>query len=383
MIQFIINDFQSISDARLKVDGITVIVGESNQGKSACLRAIQAACTNRFKAGQVKQGKDQALIKIKTPESDEVLSVARSWSGGSPKMKLGGRVYSKLGRTLPSEISDFLKLGFFDFNGEQYSCNFHSQFQKPLLLEYSQQKVMELLSASTSLDDLKECKEYLMSERAKNKGAIQVVDSIIEETLFKQKEVQLKIDEVKPLVDEFSVVYDNYQALVEQYSTTQELLDSVDSYEMLTKVSYNLAQITDIYESLNKVKFLLSIIEQLENSRILLSKFDYKSRIYFEYISLYDPDQDTNYRNVAELVELVETIYVQDRKLEQLIKKCELCSEYLKVKDSIQDIGNKKYDVRELESKHEYYKIVEHNENELLKIVEQNICPICGNKVSI
>lgn len=381
MIQVIVNNFQSIEEAKFKVEGLTLIVGESCQGKSACLRALQSACTNRFKAGQVKFGEDHATIRVKVPESNSVLTVIRSWNGGSPTIKLGEKTFSKLGRTLPKEVNEFLNLGSIDFNGEVYSCNFHSQFQKPLLLEYSQQKVMELLSASSALDDLKETKGVLLLERNKNKGAISAVDSILKQTSAEIFTLKEKLSLIEPICISFNSYTEDLQSVEDRISKCESILNNVADLktlslqqDLLESILECKANYDDNIRDVNQVSILISKLEELNN---LLNK----EVILEDIIASYDEEIYSRINKLNLIVDLLSEIDSLDSKEEELKKLVELLEQHKEVTDKIKDLGIKRYQLSELSSNLSSLSILSDKELSLKAIVEDNICPICGNKV--
>ena len=135
MPNFIIRNFQAIKEAKLKVEGLTLLLGESSSGKSSCLRAIFAASNNRFKNGQVRYGQDHATVKIQMPDSDKVFTAIRPWTG-SVKMKLDNEEFDRIGRSVPSQVEEFFNFGTIDVGADKFHLSFHDQFQKPLLLEF-------------------------------------------------------------------------------------------------------------------------------------------------------------------------------------------------------------------------------------------------------
>lgn len=59
-----IRNFQSIRDATIVVEGLTVITGRNNCGKSVVVRAIRAALTNAKGTGYVRYGTDKCIVEI-------------------------------------------------------------------------------------------------------------------------------------------------------------------------------------------------------------------------------------------------------------------------------------------------------------------------------
>lgn len=383
MIQAIINNFQSIEEAKLNIEGLTLIIGESSQGKSACLRALQAACTNRFKAGQVRHGEDHALIRIKTPESNEVLSVLRPWNGGSPKMKLGVQVFSKLGRTLPQQVSEFLNLGTLDVSGESYSCNFHSQFQPPLLLAYSQPKVMELLSASSALDDLKETKEALMEKRSSNKGAISAVESIIKSTSKEVDQVNSAITALEPLVEELKGLSSTLTSLEERLSLVDELLLHLSTIKNLDDKENILNQIDCISTNLSALNEHYSLVNQLNEEISKLNKLTSRYDILSEISSSCDESVSDRLASVDYLLNLLHSLETNSLELEKKQKVVSVLEELVTVQSYLNDKLRVKYSsYSELHSLSLQLNLLKSNEDNLKTIVEDHICPVCGSVVS-
>lgn len=383
MIQTIINNFQSIKEAKIKVEGMTLLVGESSQGKSACLRALQAACTNRFKAGQVRHGEDHALIRIKVPESNDVLSVLRPWAGGSPKIKLGSLEFSKLGRTLPSQVTNYLNLGFLDVSGESYSCNFHSQFQPPLLLAYSQPKVMELLSASTALDDLKEAKEVLMEQRSINKGAIAAVESIINNTIRDIVPVDLTVSKLTPLVSELTEVSDILTEVESKESIIASLKQYIQEIHFISSKQQVLEELSIMevtFDTINsRCEALDSLQSLLSEDTLLNAKLD----IIQDIVDTYDEELESSIARVDLLSELRNTFTVCSNSEQILYKKLELINSIIDVDTYLNGTSRVRYAAfSELTSLKSQYDILSSREEVLLEVVDKHICPVCGSHVS-
>lgn len=333
-MQAIIKDFQSIEEVKLNIKGFTLLIGESNQGKSATLRALRAAITNRFRSGQVRNGEQQAEVGIKFSDGEPILRVVKP-EGGSATMKLGSSVFSKLGRTVPKEVADVCNMECIGDDG--YNLNFHEQFESPMLLEFSQAKVMELLSDSEGLRDLNICKGGLLDKRSENKGAFVSLDAI----LSRLKNDQDRLDSV---LVRYGGVYDELCAVELEYGGICSELECIQGLSECIKedVGY-----------VDRIAALRAIIEHLEDI----------------------PEDGGMY---ATLIGLRGEFKVLDRKvlkMSNLVKRLDTGIEYLVgVKDEVSCIDS----LVDLRSR-----VVEYDNrvSELDGFVNGGICPICGNKV--
>ena len=383
MIQAIISDFQSIINAKLQVEGVTLIIGESNEGKSACLRALQAACTNRFKAGQVRFDQDHATIRIKVPESPDILTVQRSWNGGSPLIKLGSRTFSKLGRTLPKEVAQYLNLGYLECSGEQYSCNFHPQFQKPLLLEFSQQKVMEMLSASSALDDLKELKECVMVDRASNKGAISGVESIISNTRESISHANDVLEVFQPLAADFDIKVDSYEVNESILQHIDEFISLLSSVELILKKEQLLQQLSTTVTAILELSQQLDDLEALVSATGLYCNTATHENTLFlavpvcQSLSLVSSQID----DCVYLQEVLGSLESKSEAQSSLESTLTVLSKGITLEDNVLETNNNLYHLQDLFTNLSILTSFTARECELLKVVEEHLCPVCGNKV--
>ena len=113
-MKVLVENFQSIARAELEPTGLTVIVGPSDRGKSALLRAIEGALFNRPGDGFVRTGAKTTKVCVQLPE-EEV-----TWEKGSGVNRFtltahdpqqNDTVYSKVGQKAPAPLQ---ALGFRD-----------------------------------------------------------------------------------------------------------------------------------------------------------------------------------------------------------------------------------------------------------------------------
>ena len=110
-----IRDFQSIARADLDVDGLTVIVGQSNRGKSAAIRAVEGALFNRPGDGFVRIGAKSTEVAVTLPSvgPDRTAPHTVTWTkgGGVNAFEVDGQAYGRVGQKAPDVL---YALGFRD-----------------------------------------------------------------------------------------------------------------------------------------------------------------------------------------------------------------------------------------------------------------------------
>jgi len=267
-----VENFKSVKKAKINVEGLTVLKGESNAGKSSFLKAIYQATHNRFKGNTVHWGQEAAIIKIKASDDPRVLTVTRKMAGGSPIVKLGNLpAWSKLNREMPTEVEQFIKMGTVAVSSsEKYSLNFFGQFKAPLLVGFSPKKVMDILATSKASDDLILLRKELELHRERVKGAFESIDSLMNETKEDLHQVGRsleKMDKVPLLMkgyarnQELKELYDNHERLLytleyQDYLTEREagLKMAVQTRELQDKLQTKFSQLVTLLDNVQTLK---------------------------------------------------------------------------------------------------------------------------------
>lgn len=428
-VSVIIKDFQSVEDARFTIDGLTILRGASNQGKSGCLRALYAATHNRFRANQVRWGTEEAVVKLRLSGDNRILTVRRR-DTGSPRISLGDpknpesvKRWHKLNRDLPLEVQEWLNLGYINVsNSEKYDLNFYMQFQPPLLADFSQKKIMDVLSASTAVNDLNLVRKELEIRRVKNQGAFENVSALVDSTKarlavldLREKELQ-RLDKISPYVDKYEANKQRVQSLMElkfYLKLKNQLVQSLNNYQTLIefvsvrgKVLDKLSKLIELRRLLLRSVYLSKTLEKESELLIQLLKMlklGERHSTFVELKSLIDKKKLLSnksnllnkYQDLAGLRNSKDSLSEKEGKLKHLLwclriksrfnEKLEFLESLQKKFDSLRKYQDKKksYQMRILS----YEKLVDlfKQRNQLAKeyqdlkySTENNICPYCG-----
>ena len=100
-----VRNFQSIDDAEIVIDGLTVVTGTNNAGKSAMFRAIRGAFTNARGSDFVRLGASHCTVDI-TFDDGQTLR----WEKGDKGVNnyvINGKSFKKVGHGVPPEARVF------------------------------------------------------------------------------------------------------------------------------------------------------------------------------------------------------------------------------------------------------------------------------------
>jgi len=133
--QIRIKNYQSLKDVTLEPGKFTVIVGSSDVGKSAVIRAIKSVLINRTGQDFISHGAKQAAVAL-TFEDNSTVAWIKSDSATYKVKDVSGNVveFVKTGRTVPDEVQETLRMGEISIGTDKIDINIHGQFDAPFLI---------------------------------------------------------------------------------------------------------------------------------------------------------------------------------------------------------------------------------------------------------
>ena len=291
-----IRNYQSLQDLEINLGRFTVIFGESDTGKSAVIRALRSAINNQPGQDFITHGADTAVVKM------ELESSTIEWTKNkSAKYRLedsnGIETFEKMGRSVPNEISEVLKIGRTAFmDSQEFDANIHSQMEPPFLLTESPATRAKLLGELSGVNVLyraiQECRRRVQStkrlqttrlsdlEKTKNDlDGYRYLTDIAKALSFAEQRMDsaekfssdsISISSDIDQLDNLQIQIQQSQKAVDAASSIQSRIDSVKSLanqaseidERTREISYMQAQIANEGE---RIKAMESHIEELRS----------------------------------------------------------------------------------------------------------------------
>jgi DNA repair protein SbcC/Rad50 len=151
----VIEDYQAVREARIRLGRVTVITGPTGSGKSAVIRAIRLATFNARGTSFIRHGVKKCKVALGFQGELRVVGIERGGRGAdkyrlvtmdmSPYQSTDKPVvteFTKLAGAVPSQVSEALKLS---------ELNFAGQFERPFLLDASGGQVARTLGELTNV----------------------------------------------------------------------------------------------------------------------------------------------------------------------------------------------------------------------------------------
>jgi energy-coupling factor transporter ATP-binding protein EcfA2 len=251
-----VRGFQSLLEPiSIDIDGYTCITGDSNQGKSALIRALKALVTNKVGDSFINNKSSECQVAIET-ETDIVL-----WekSKSSSRYTINSEEYTKLGRNTPEALA---RLGIFEIKTQDKGKHWpqiHSQNDSNFIIsEQSPTVTSELVGASQETIVLMKATKLAKDDQSTLKGEI----SLLESQLSSVKDIKALIDPFETLLKVRGDLIDQLEILIEALS--QKVLKFKELLH-----SYELGKLTlDVFNDLREVspnppssKFLADLTE--------------------------------------------------------------------------------------------------------------------------
>lgn len=129
-----IKNYQSLKDVTIEPGRLTVIVGDSDVGKSAIVRAIKSVLINRAGTDFITHGQQSVGVALAFDDGGAVAWQKAESATYNIIAKGEKLTFTKMGTRVPQEVSDVLKMGEVVVGDEKLNVNVHDQFDQPFLI---------------------------------------------------------------------------------------------------------------------------------------------------------------------------------------------------------------------------------------------------------
>ena len=145
--EVVINGYQALVGVTLKLSpGINVIVGESDVGKSAVIRAMEGVVGNQRGDGFINTTTKKSSVVVKTEDGFV------QWKKPSNEYIVGGEKFCKVGASVPAEVSALLNMAPLSLDKDIFrSINIVGQSGPKFLVEDKETDVAKMIGAMTRL----------------------------------------------------------------------------------------------------------------------------------------------------------------------------------------------------------------------------------------
>lgn len=337
-----IKNIQSHKNSELELcNGINVIVGSSNNGKSAILRALNWAIKNRplgtdillshWAINEKGNQNDEMYVKV-TDDVGNTLTRRRTKEDN--QYIVNGKELNVVKTDVPDEVNKFFRLS---------DTNIQYQQDSPFLLSSSSGEVAKYFNKTVKLDVIDKVLADVESVKRKIKSEKDIIESDVSALEEKLKEY----DWLKGI----DVLISKYKRVQDRSSTLSELCNSIENNIITLKKQ-------KIYD-LSTQKEIISQIEYAEKE---LKENKESSYFTFNDLSKIRASKIYDFSNQKAIID----------KITDIIKGSRLKYDAENLKEDLEEIINCNKDIQDC------YSDIEELWQEM-----PDICPVCGKQLDI
>lgn len=397
-----LKNFESHEDSTIEFsDGLNLITGQSNQGKSSIVRALAMVVANRFDHDSVRTGTEYCSVKVETEKGSVTTERGEDtnhWIVETPKYR---KEYRNIGLSVPPEVLEILGMGERVRGEIKELPNIMFQLEKHYMLS-------EIDGKKTTANAI----ARMMDEAIGIGGMEELIKDIATDFASKKKELSSKnilISELRSRILDIDI-FEDYKKSIEESRAVFEEVDSLnDLHESAKELSCKLESNKSERQYLESELECSEGIEELsDNMEILARKFKLLSRVLRVINDIKDvKNRLSKSDGLKEIFDTTQTLMQKQiafQKVQTEAKRIETLNDRIGVdSDFDTDLGsiNKKKDsittaVEMLRNAREYYKKIRNiscsiiNQEKELKEKEKTFsnlkeqlgqCPLCGRKL--
>lgn len=301
------------------VPGVNLIVGSSGSGKSTLLKSIYNIATNEFSDNDISFGK--TAMQITVEDNNNIVSYTRGTNTKGEKCcyNVNGEAYVKVGRTALPAVSEVLKIGDIDINGEKINFNFNLQFSSPFLVLGSQSTLYNVLTYRSSFD-IASINDYYVADIKSNAYEIATNEKVKERLTANLESLKAQSNKLYPI-----------ERIYSDYMKCKHFASAKDSLESL----------------LNKIDEVRNIENEISKRENLLLKFDNTCNLIETALALSNFKSkvdlanqcDVKLNDISNLIEMLDKAInetqsiIELNNLKRLLQSCDDIQEIISVID--------------------------------------------------
>lgn len=345
----IIENFQSHENTVLEFhNGLNVILGSSDQGKSAVIRAIKWALYNEPRGMDfIRHGTKGAKVIIELSNSYTITRERTQSKNRYILKEPNGEemVFESFGNEIPLEIINAHKISKFKLDSDlQSSLNLGNQLDGPFLLSETGAVRAKAIGRLTGLhiidksirDTISDIKKETQINTVLNKELSEINEELknyenlnnIEKNLIETEDFIRRLENLNMKLENLQKVNQAYLFVNSEYKKNLNLLNSFNQLKdfeiILAKLENNLTNLktfkrikTEYFYNSSQIKELTSVLvqtEKIDEIDILLNKLINLRDLYTKINSIKQNLKvlDDEIKKIDKIIEITSNIYIYD-----------------------------------------------------------------------
>lgn len=241
-------NYQIIKDATITIpQGLTLITGKSNNGKSSLIKSFQQLIYNTSGTTFIRHNQPNITISLEftnpdNPSDNYTIVYTKSHKGGKYQITHNNNtdIYQKLGSSQLPQIKDITHID------KELNYNFWNQMEKPFLLSLSPKEQFDILQNSPHSSTLQSVSTSMVSDRKSYQQSQTQHQSKLELIQQQNTQYQQQLSQLPTITSLFNQITDlkhtsqHLQTLHTKYTQYQQITSQI------TPIATRLSQLSNI-----------------------------------------------------------------------------------------------------------------------------------------
>lgn len=334
--QLKLKNFQKHSDLTLDFcKSVNVIVGDTGTGKSCIIRALRWILFNEISGDDVrKEGTKKTEVEVIFDNDISVKRIkSKTVNAYVLKVKEEEKRFDSVGREIPEEIKNIIKMDLFEVDGDKINLNISNQIGLPFLLDKTGSFRNKLFNKLTGADKIDKAMQSLNKDildlNRQEKSNKEFIENNEDKLDNYKKDIKIKKEAVDKTTNAISELEEKYNKLETLKDKSKDLKNTEIEIEMLKErnkpikvteeetkeLSRKIEKLTQLNNYYMKLKEIKKNLNDLKDTNIP----KYKKEIIentIEKINFYK----LKLKNLKEIDELEKKYNIEISELELIIE---------------------------------------------------------------
>lgn len=225
MLRLNIKNFQSLQDVFIDVNGITILRGESDVGKSAVIRCMRALLCNRWGRGMIRHGEPCCDVAVDFCDGNRLLARKSQENVIYRMTYFDGTVkdYTAMRREIPEEMGNIFGLTVLDDGTSKELLQIRGQYDRPLLVEVTHKRLSGMLGDGSEWVRCVNVDKLVHSWLGQQNGRVRGFVDLEESSEQRIAKIEESVNQTRKLKDDITESYSEIENLNERLTLLNEL----------------------------------------------------------------------------------------------------------------------------------------------------------------
>lgn len=341
--KLILKNFQQWKSGEIEFkNGLNILIGNTECGKSTLFRAIGSILNGKMPEDYIRKGSKECEVKVEFSDG----SIFRRVRGKNNIADANGIIFERVGKDIPFEYFKQLGPTSIKFGNKDLSLCYYSQFEPHFFITLSDYDKSKLIGTICGIDIIDKIIDGINKDIRNNNINIKFLNSEIEKQKAEKESKTPIFNNLEQKLSNLSIIFDNaqnkfktltelsdlHQKMTEYNNNIISLQNESKALEMIDIDKSKISLLDKLYDYRNKLNQLKSEINNLNSKKLNIKDIDFeKSKFLYKLVFVKNKISEYNKQikeqnNLKEKTEeLLSLLVKQKAELLKDYDRCPLC----------------------------------------------------------